>query len=49
MMYLLGAKGHVLYPRSAWYRSARKKNFNLEVTTNFVKKFKVHFDKKLLF
>ena len=43
------AKGCVLYRRSAYFRSARKNYFNFEVTTNFVKKFKAHFGKKLLY
>ena len=41
-------KACVSYRSSAYFRSARKSYINIEITKNFVKKFKAHFEKKVL-
>ena len=41
-------KACVSYRSSAYFRSARKRYINIEITKNFVSKFKAQFEKKLL-
>ena len=40
-------KGCLLYRRSAYFNMQEKTTSTVEVTTNFIKKFKAHFEKKL--